>query len=187
VPSPISGSPSAQVFVLKSVYPDRGRIGDELEFVIRVGNKGSVAAKSVVMTDTLPDYLDILEATASRGAGSVQGQTIRVDIGTVEPDEVITIRVRTRINALAQPSVGFNTAVITTSSTSDDPSDNTSTVVFTIIPGDGPQAPVPTPEVVPPELPRTGAADNRALGGPLIAMLGFMLLAMGILLRRRIR
>lgn len=158
-------------------------IGDELDFTIVVGNRGSRAAEDVVMTDSLPAYLDILSVTAGRGDVSVDGNDVTVGIGRVEPGEIIVIRIRTRISARAPaPSIGFNTALITTTSPSDDPVNNRSTVVFVIV------VPGLTPLPVPPTLPRTGAPP--AEGGsslPPLVLIGLGLAVLGFVIRRRAR
>src|SRR6185295_16807574 len=116
-----------------------------------------ITADNVVVTDKLPIYLDILDATTTRGTVSIEGQSLYITIGSVAPNDLIFIRVRTRINALAQPSVGYNTAILS-SSTDADSSNNTSTVSFVILPNnlELPATPVP----VPPSLPNTGVADQ---------------------------
>lgn len=160
-----------------------GRIGDELLFVITVGNRGSLPAVNVVVNDTLPVYLDILGVSADRGVVSVSGHTVTVKIGTVEPGEIITIRIRTRINELAPaPLVGFNTAVLTTSSASDNPGNNVAIAEFRVVLVDLPLPPVP----VPPQLPRTAEPADRG-PAPTLALLGLILLVAGLALRRRAR
>ena len=147
-----------------------------------MGNRGSRAAENVVVHDTLPSYLDILDVSASRGDVSVSGNDVTVGIGRVEPGEIVTIRIRTRISGRAPaPTVGYNTAVITTTSPGDDPSNNRSTAVFVIV------VPGLTPLPVPPELPRTSAPADR--GTPLapLTLLAAALAGVGLALRRRAR
>jgi uncharacterized repeat protein (TIGR01451 family)/MYXO-CTERM domain-containing protein len=151
-----------------------------LEFTLTVGDHGTVAAKDVIVKDTLPDYLSILSVTASRGNVSTEGQTVLVVIGTVEPTDVITITIRARINQSA-PSVGYNTAHISTSSPTDNPNNNSDTVTF-VIPEPGVAA---TPIPIPPQLPNTGAPDDMLGSQRLLALLGLIMLALGLLLRRR--
>lgn len=149
-----------------------------------MGNRGSLPAENVVVNDTLPVYLDILGVSADRGAVAVSGHTVTVKIGTVEPGEIITIRIRTRINELAPaPLVGFNTAVLTTSSASDNPGNNVAIAEFRVVLVDLPLPPVP----VPPQLPRTAEPADRS--GPTLplALLAVILLAAGLALRRRAR
>lgn len=158
------------------------RIGDELDFTIVVGNRGSRPAENVVMNDTLPSYLDILDVSASRGDVSVNGNAVTVGIGQVAPGEIVTIRIRTRVSARAPaPTVGYNTALITTSSAGEDPGNDRSTVVFVIV------VPGLTPLPVPPELPRTGAPADRGGLLPPLALLSLALTLAGLALRRRAR
>ena len=70
--------------VTKSVNVSEARVGDEIVFTIRVFNRGNLNADDVVVTDPIPDYLDVIEATATRGNVSSVGRTVIVDIGRLE-------------------------------------------------------------------------------------------------------
>jgi uncharacterized repeat protein (TIGR01451 family) len=168
--------------VVKEVRPGSGHVGDRLEFTITVGNRGTMTAQNVVATDTLPDYLDLLGVTADRGTVLIEGQTFSVDIGSLAPNELVTIHVASRINGRGAPTVGSNTAIVTTSTTSDDPSNNTSTVTFVIIRENGPVI-MPPPELIPPELPRTGAGESSSV--PVLPVLALILVLAGYMVRRR--
>lgn len=166
--------------ITKRVNPGSGYIGDVLVFTITVRNQGTLVADNVVVQDTLPDYLDILGVKATRGEVSIEGQTVLVNIGTVAPGDVITIDITTRINDRVNVPVGYNTARISTTSTTDDPGNNTDTAIFTIL------WPNTTPLPIPPELPRTGTpaiADERHA----LTLLGMLLLLLGLALRRALR
>src|SRR6266536_2867248 len=119
--------------VTKSVNPTEARIGDEVVFTLDVTDRGEKDATDVVVRDEIPDYLDIIETTASRGAVSTEGRTVIVNIGTITPDEQITITIRTRVNERAQPPGGRNVATLTTTSLANDPSNDTSEVTFRIV------------------------------------------------------
>lgn len=179
-PEPPQGSPDP--FVIKTVNPSQGRIGDILDFTITVGNRGSVVARDVVVTDNIPSYLDILGVTTTRGTPSIEGQMVSVAIGSVAPGELVVIHIQTRINALAQPGVGYNTATVVSREDSN-PNNNTSTITFIIIVDSPP--PAPTPLVVPPELPRTGAPNEGNGSLPLLLVLGVLMVAVGLAIRRR--
>jgi uncharacterized repeat protein (TIGR01451 family) len=153
-----------------------------LDFTITVGNKGSVVARDVVVIDTIPSYLDIIGVTTTRGETSIEGQTVTVTIGSLAPGELVTIHIKTRINALALPGVGYNTATVVSRGDSD-PTNNTSTVTFIIIVDSPP--PAPTPVVVPPELPKTGAPNEGTGSLPLLVILGVLMIAAGLTIRRR--
>jgi uncharacterized repeat protein (TIGR01451 family) len=163
------------------VNPSNAFPGDLLVFTLTVGNYGSIAAESVTVQDTLPNYLDILSVTETQGSTSIEGQTVIVVLGTVKPSDIITIQIRAQINDNNAPSVGYNTARISTTSSTDNPDNNTHTVAFTISPPGENKTPLPIPS----ELPLTGTSDD--LGGnqlPFI-LIGMLLVTLGLLLRRR--
>jgi uncharacterized repeat protein (TIGR01451 family) len=185
----------ADPLITKAVNVAEARIGDEVTFTIKVTNKGNDFAEDVVVTDPLPDYLDVIEATTTRGNVSSSGRTVIVDIGRVAPGEEITIRIRVRVNERAQPPEGRNGVTLVTSSPSDDPRNNTSQVTFRIV-GDAtptlttlPATPQPTATAVPVprRLPRTGGGDGSGGLVALATLAGLLGLGGSLLLRRRLR
>ena len=145
-----------------------------------MGNRGTRPATDVVVNDTLPDYLDLEGVSASRGTTFTEGRVIRVDIGTVAPGEIVTIQVQARVNERVPATGGYNSVEITTTSSGDDTSNNTDTAIFTL-PGS-----TATPIPAPLQLPITGApADSGE--EPWFLIIGVILLATGLALRRRAR
>ena len=139
-PRPSSKPDLADPAVTKSASVSEAKIGDQITFTIRVTNNGPGTAQDVVVTDPIPDYMDVIEATTSRGNVSSNGRTVIVTIGKVPAGDEVTIRIRVRVNERAEPPSGRNSVSITTSSPGDDPSNNSSEVTFVIL---GP----PTPTV----------------------------------------
>ena len=187
-------SEPADPAVTKSVNVSEARIGDEITFTITVTNKGPGTAEDVVVNDSIPDYLDVIQATTTRGNISSSGRTVRVDIGSVAPGDVVTIRIRVRVNERAQPPAGRNGVTITTSSSGDDPGNNSSQVTFGIVgePTVTPTLVSLTPTVVatatPPKprtLPRTGDSDGGVL--PFVALAGLLAIGLSLLARRGAR
>jgi uncharacterized repeat protein (TIGR01451 family) len=179
--------------ITKSSSVSDAKIGDEITFTIRVTNRGPNTADDVVVTDPIPDYLDVIEATTTRGDVSSNGRTVIVTIGKVPAGDEITIRIRVRVNERAEPPGGRNSVSLTTSSPGDDPSNNSSEVSFNII---GPATPTavlglaatPTAEApVPVILPITGAADDTSSRVSLLATLGLGALLLSLLFHGRSR
>jgi uncharacterized repeat protein (TIGR01451 family)/LPXTG-motif cell wall-anchored protein len=176
--------------ITKAVNVDEARIGDEVTFTIVVTNRGTDNANDVVVTDPFPEYLDVIEATTTRGNITSSGRTVVFTIGELKPGDTVTIRIRTRVNALAQPPEGGNVATLTSGNGTDDPSNNSATVTFRIV---GPPTPTAelvatstaTPVPVPSNLPKTGAADTSPTA--LLALFGLLALATSLLLRRGAR
>ncbi len=178
----------ADPLVTKSVNVKEARIGDEVTFTIKVTNRGNDTANDVVVTDPIPDYMDVIEATTTRGNVSSNGRTVIVNIGPVAPGEAITIRIRVRVNERAQPPVGRNGVSITTSSPGDDPGNNSSEVTFGIVgeatPSAEPPTATPVPTVAPRRLPRTGTNDSDNELIILGALVGLVAFALSLLMRR---
>jgi uncharacterized repeat protein (TIGR01451 family)/LPXTG-motif cell wall-anchored protein len=180
----------ADPVITKAVNVHEARIGDEVIFTITVSNRGTATAEDVVVTDPFPEYLDVIEATTTRGNITSNGRTVIINIGPVRRSDTITIRIRTRVNALAQPPEGRNIVTLTTSTSGDDPSNNSSEVTFQIV-GEATPTAAPAPEatpaptatpVVPANLPKTGSEEG---GNPTALFAAFGLLLLGMLLLGR--
>lgn len=153
-------------------------VGDLVEFVLTVTNLGNETATGVVVEDSLPAFLSLEGATATRGEVSVSGATVRVAIGDLAPGETVEIRITARVIAPAVEPNNANVGTVRSDSPSDNPGNNTSTV--TLLTETPPPTAVPPP---PARLPVTGA-----IGGAsplLLAGLGVGLIALSLLLRRR--
>lgn len=213
-PSDGRGDRQANPFIIKTVDQSEASVGDVIGFSLTVGNDGGETADNVVLTDILPNYLELFDVTTSRGEISVDGQQITVVIGSIEPGETVLVRIRVRINDQA-PEEGSNTGRITSSNGGDDPSDNISTVTFRVerpptpTPSITPPPMTPTPTPVPPApaappaappappaqpappdpagLPETGAGDMTDHVIMILIALAVGLLSTGIVIRRHMR
>jgi len=94
----------------KAGDPSAAAIGERISWTITISNPGSVAFSGVVVSDPVPDVLDILSATSSRGTVTVNGQLIQVDVGVLQPGDTITVNVATVANARAVAGQVCNTA-----------------------------------------------------------------------------
>jgi len=177
--------------ITKSVNISEAKIGDEVVFTISVTNNGPATAEDVVVTDPIADYMDVIEATSTRGTVSSEGRTVIVTIGRVGAGDEISIRIRVRINERAQPPGGRNSVSLTTSSPGDDPSNNSSTVTFAIVVAGTPTAAATATATATPatpiKLPTTGAADGSASSAPLFATLGLIAIGLSLLMRGKAR
>jgi uncharacterized repeat protein (TIGR01451 family) len=192
--APSSKPDLADPAITKSSSVSDAKIGDEITFTIRVTNNGPHTAEDVVVTDPIPDYLDVIEATTTRGDVSSNGRTVIVTIGKVPAGDVVTIRIRVRVNERAAPPGGRNSVSLTTSSPGDDPSNNSSEVTFNIVGPATPTVPALTPTatlvaspVVPAVLPPTGAAEDSSSHALLLAALGMAALLLSLLFRGKAR
>jgi uncharacterized repeat protein (TIGR01451 family)/fimbrial isopeptide formation D2 family protein len=105
----------------KSALVVTGRPGDIIEYTLVVGHDGTsnTAAYDVVITDPLLPDLDLIvgSVTTDRGTiitGNTAGDTtLRVEVGTLNPGETITVTYRAQISQLITPPVTFiNTATL---------------------------------------------------------------------------
>lgn len=191
---PSSKPELADPAITKEASVSEAKIDDEITFTIRVTNKGPGTAEDVVVTDPIPDYLDVIEATTTKGDVSSNGRTVIVTIGKVPAGDVVTIRIRVRVNERAEPPSGRNSVSLTTSSPGDDPSNNSSEVTFIILGPLTPTVPVLTPLTTPTAtplppviLPTTGAADDTSSRALLFAVLGMAALLLSLFFRGKAR
>jgi uncharacterized repeat protein (TIGR01451 family) len=110
--------------------------GDSASFIIVVTNNGSVAAHDVVVTDTVPDGLDIDGAaftggSNAAGACDVTGQDVTCDIGSLGAGESATVTIDVTVTAGACPSV-TNTAKVTASNETGTKHDNYDSTSFDV-------------------------------------------------------
>lgn len=173
IPTPTT-VPIADPAITKSVNKSQVQVGDSIEFTLTVTNLGSATASDVVVDDSLPSFLALEGASASRGEVSTNGSSVHVVIGDLAPGEVVTITISARVTADAVPPANVNTATVVSSSPSDNPNNNSSSVeLFTVA----------APTAVPATLPRTGG-DAGSL--PLVASaLGVALIMLSLFARRR--
>ena len=165
-PPPQPGDPD----ITKSADPPAGRPGDKIVFSIVVRNGGSIPATNVEVDDTIPGVFRITGATVTQGTIRVSGQRIHATIGTIAPGGEVIIRVTTIIRPGTPPGQVENVAILMTDTPGDDPANNTSTAIVTIV------------ERVPAQLPPTG---GTAPWLTLVALAAAMVALAGLALRMR--
>ncbi|MEQ8675914.1 MAG: choice-of-anchor Q domain-containing protein [Aggregatilineales bacterium] len=88
-----------------------GITGERLEWVITVSNPSSVAGTSILITDVVRPELRVDNVTTTRGAATVSGQTVSVNVGTLNPGDSLQIVITTTV--LDGVSIVDNTACVT--------------------------------------------------------------------------
>lgn len=197
----------------KSVNTTEAQVGDLIVYVLTVTVDGNRAAEDVVVEDTLPPFLQLENATTTKGQIVINGSTVRAELGSVGDSETVTIRILARVVAVPEPPTYTNVAVLTTTSPTDRPENNRSSVTITFVgPRDGgraeasptpvaptePEAPTPveslptpvpatpTPEPIPAALPVTGSGGD---GLPFLVlallMIGLAAFGLGLTINRR--
>ena len=74
-----------------------GVTGETLDWSITVTNQGDAAGENVVITDTLIDALAPENVTTTKGTTNISGQTVTVNIGTLNPGETVNITITTTV------------------------------------------------------------------------------------------
>jgi len=125
--------PAPDLVIEKRSDPVETYPGGEVTFFIVVTNQGDLAAADVLVTDTIHEYLEILEASTSQGTVSIDGQSISVDVGVVGPGFTVEIAIRVRVREdVPVPSDIENVAVVR-SPNSDDRSSSVTVRVSTLL------------------------------------------------------
>ncbi len=121
--------------VTKGVDPATAEVGEIVTFTLVVTNEGNAAASSVVLTDPIPTFLDIISVVIDPDDGptvDITGNTITIDFGTLDEDEVYTVTITTVVNRRGAPPGGSNSARVTTTSADADPDNNADSALVTI-------------------------------------------------------
>jgi len=79
--------------ITKAVNPLAVEVGAGATFTITVTNQGFGAAQDVVLTDEIDTDLQIFSIDTTQGAPLQVGQTITVDLGTLERSETVTVTI----------------------------------------------------------------------------------------------
>lgn len=157
--------------------------GDTFAYSLVARNVGSKTAFDVIISDEVPQQLEVTDLSSTKGDISVQGQTVTVYPRTLEPGEAAEYRITVRVRPNAKPGQIANTGRITTTTADDTPGNNTSTVMVEIR---TPERKIQTVRP-PPQLPETGvntevpAVAALATVSPVtwIGMFGGLLLMLG--------
>lgn len=155
-------------------------VGGTLTYTVTVSNISSLAADDVVVTDQMPDKVDVISATPSQG--SCTGVTC--NLGTIQPGAAATIQYVVTVKDGAAPMI-TNVACAQTS-TPDSNMANNCDDEDTSIPTPSPLPATSTPKGLPVTggLPGAGGDDGRLILGLGLGLLlaGFFVAAVA---RRR--
>jgi len=120
--------------VLKSVSPSQAFVGQTVTFTLTVTNDGNTPVTSVVITDPISSFLDIVQLTSTKGTTAINGHSAVFNIGTVNPGEVITLTIVTRVNNTAVATTDIvNVATLTHNSNGTTTSETSNSVTFRIL------------------------------------------------------
>jgi LPXTG-site transpeptidase (sortase) family protein len=165
------GPAFADPAVAKTADLNQAMVGELVTFTITVTNNGNQTAANVTVTDPLPANLEVFSATSSpTGVVSIiPPRTVVVDIGDVDPGDVITIIVTARVNSLGTPPIQ-NVVTLTTTSPTDILSNDQAAVllqvVSPVIPNTGFTPAIQTKLPAQPEMLEYTAYDGMSLSIP---------------------
>lgn len=100
-PTPTAtGTISPGMGISKSVSATTVRPGQSLSFTLKVSNTGLAPANDVTITDTFQSVLNISSVSTTKGTYTVNSstRTVTVSVGTLAPNESVTITVVTKVN-----------------------------------------------------------------------------------------
>lgn len=81
------------VSIRKAVSSPTAKIGDTITYTLTARNDGPSWATDVVVTDVLPERLQLSGARTSQGSCTTAGNTVRCLLGTLRPGQVETVTV----------------------------------------------------------------------------------------------
>jgi LPXTG-site transpeptidase (sortase) family protein len=126
--------------ITKSGSPATAKIGETVIFTLTVGNNGTADALGVQISDTMPDFLDLVNITINPNPGitpTITGNDFTIDFGTVRPTDVYTVTIVTTVNVRGLPPGGSNGVALSTTSIPDPKSNDSATALVAIYSGSG--------------------------------------------------
>jgi uncharacterized repeat protein (TIGR01451 family) len=91
--NPFDVTPTNDVALSMAAVPNPMTVGDTLRFAVVVTNTGPDAATGLVLSNTLPDNVQFVAATASHGTCSNSGNLVVCELGLLGGSTAITINV----------------------------------------------------------------------------------------------
>jgi fimbrial isopeptide formation D2 family protein/LPXTG-motif cell wall-anchored protein len=129
--------PGLDLSITKQVSSNEVRVGDVIEYVLTVTHaEGDGWADDVVIEDTLPSSVQVINATTSWGTLTINGNTVRVEIDRLFPGDVVTVRIQARVLSIPTAENNRNNARVTTSSEEKTRENNRASVVIGGVTGD---------------------------------------------------
>ncbi len=111
---PAGGVGVADPALVKLVDPALAQPGETVNYTLTVTNNSGVAALGVIVSDPVPNILQIVSATTPQGTSTINGQTVTFNVGTVNPGQVIVLRITARVRPdVIPPVIVTNEATLT--------------------------------------------------------------------------
>lgn len=90
-------------FITKVVDQPFAIPGEIVTWTIIVTNPGTASIPNVTIADTMPSEVEVLDATATSGTVSVNGQQVNLDVGTLNGGDSVTLTIRAQVRDTVVP------------------------------------------------------------------------------------
>jgi LPXTG-site transpeptidase (sortase) family protein len=98
-PSPTrTGTITPNIVITAEATPAEVHIGQIITFKFTIINNGTAPATNVAFLDSLPSSLDITSVANTKGSKVNDYHSVTVTIGTLNPDESVTITINAKVN-----------------------------------------------------------------------------------------
>ncbi len=94
-------------FINKHGDPSLVVPGEEVTFILTVGNNGNLPATNVVVVDPLPDTFILDGAATPQGTYVIDGNTVTFYVGTIQPGQIIDLTVFATVAAHVNVDAGL--------------------------------------------------------------------------------
>jgi LPXTG-site transpeptidase (sortase) family protein len=101
------------IAITAEATPSEVKISQIITFKFTIINSGSAPATNVAFLDSLPSSLDITSVTTTKGSKVNDAHSVTITIGTLNPDETVTITINAKVNTGAITQALTNTGVVT--------------------------------------------------------------------------
>ncbi len=109
-----SGGGSGDLALIAKSNWVNANVGQTVEFSVILTNRGGSIAEDVQVIDYLPPFTQLLNATSSWGTVATEGNTVKVTVDQLYPNDVVAIRVYALVTNQAIPPNNTNTFTLVT-------------------------------------------------------------------------
>jgi LPXTG-site transpeptidase (sortase) family protein len=108
-----TGTITPSIAITAEATPAEVHISQIITFKFTIINNGTAPATNVAFLDSLPSSLDITSVTYTKGSRIYDAHSTTVTIGTLNPDETVTITINAKVNTGAITQNLTNTGMVT--------------------------------------------------------------------------
>lgn len=93
---------SGKLTLAMTAEPTRAKVGDSIQYTLRINNKGGAIAKAAVLQDKLPASLQPDAATSDAGQCLIESNTVRCDLGDINAGASVGVTVSATATGLGK-------------------------------------------------------------------------------------